>query len=460
MKQKIFLGFALLTILLFSANFAVDRLLINEGVFNLNLLAKVSVNLAISGVLAVLFASLITRNINRLVSSSNVIARGDLTRLVRVDSQDEVGELSQSFNTMVNSLTTVVRQVQLIAQEVSESAQQLSATSQEVNASIEEISTSSQNISRGADRQAEMSSRVLGVSRELAASVELVTRQAAQTAEAAGRAGQGADQVRAYALEVNRTFDAVAERIEKASKLVSGFSSRAVDISKAIQRIADIAQQTHLLALNATIEAARAGEHGRGFSVVATEIRRLADNVREFAESIASLAGEIDSSSQSALGSMEASTSVTEEGRAAVARAGSELEAVAASFATVNGLVKDIATASELQSGRTSEVVKSVEEIASVARENASATEQASAASEEQMAAMEELASNAQELAHTSERLREVVSVFIVDASAERPLMDLLEDAERPDTAEPVQVSPGGASAPAPLVDEVSTREH
>ena len=121
-----------------------------------DLVGYVSTEILIGLVAAVVLSKLFTRHLTALAAATGVISRGDLTRKVDVRSQDEVGELAQSFNTMLQSLLNIVMEVRVVSGQIFESAQALSATSQEMNATTEEISSTMQNIAKGAEGTADM----------------------------------------------------------------------------------------------------------------------------------------------------------------------------------------------------------------------------------------------------------------------------------------------------------------
>jgi methyl-accepting chemotaxis protein len=325
-----------------------------------------------------------------------------------------VGEVARSFNVMLQSLLNVIAEVRTVSEQIFESAQGLSATTQEMNATTEEISSTMQNIAKGAEGTADMVNRTSSITRDLAVSIEEISEKARFAARASKEAG---DRARLAGEQMGGASDKVVEivtRIERATSTVEGFKDRALRINESVDFITHIAQQTHLLALNATIEAARAGEHGRGFSVVAEEIRKLADASRKFADPISRLAKEINTQSTEVIVSMTDSTQAAREGKGVLLQARASIEAMVESVLTSTERIEAISALTATQSKGADGLVRAIEEIAKIAEDNAAGTEEASAATEEQTASMQEMSASAQELAKTSDTLKDLIAVFKV----------------------------------------------
>ena len=411
MRLKLALAFLVVTLLFVITHFAFTP----PRFYSLwELIGYISVEVLIGLTAAVVLSKYFTRNLLNLAAASAVISRGDLTRKVEVRTNDEVGDLARSFNTMMQSLYNVVTEVRSVSGHIFESAQSLSATAQEMNATTEEISSTVQNIARGAEGTADMVNKTSAITREMATSIERISEKSRFAAKSSEDAGERARVAGEQILGASQKIIEIVTLIDKSTTDVAGFKDRALRIDESVDFISHIAQQTHLLALNATIEAARAGEHGRGFSVVAEEIRKLADSSRKFADQIAKLAKEINSESSGVIASMNDSTRSAREGEKVIRQARESIDSMVKLVLTGMERVQEISALSETQAKGADGLVRAIEEISKIAEDNAAGTEEASAATQEQTASMEEMSASAQELARSSDTLKDLISIFKV----------------------------------------------
>ncbi len=378
------------------------------------LVGYISTEILIGLIAAVVLSKLFTRKLTELAAAATVMSRGDLTQRVEMRGKDEVGDLACSFNTMTQSLYKVVTEARAVSGQIFESAQSLSATAEEMNATTQEISSTVSNIARGAEGTADMVNKTSSITRDMAVAIEGISEKARFAAKSSQEAGERAREAGEQMAGASHKVGEIVAHIERATTNVGGFKDRALRINESVDFITHIAQQTHLLALNATIEAARAGEHGRGFSVVAEEIRKLADSSRQFADQIARLAKEINLESTDVIESMGDSTRSAREGEKVIHDAKESIDAMVMSVLTSMERIQEISSLSGTQATGADGLVRAIEEISKIAEENAAGTEEASAATQEQTASMEEMSASAQELARSSDTLKEMISIFKV----------------------------------------------
>jgi len=365
-------------------------------------------------ILAFVMSKSLTTEIRSLATTARIVAEGDLTRDVPVNTSDEVGELAAAFNQMVGSLRDIAREVKTTSTAVNSSAAALSASAEEMNASTEEIAATVEQMAKGAEHQAGLVEQTSKVMREMANSINEIAARAKSAAEAAAEAGYTAQTGGKSAREAMDKMKGVFSIIESAASGVKGFSDKTQQIGTIVDVITKIAQQTHLLALNATIEAARAGEAGRGFAVVAEEVRKLATEAASSAEKIAEIIKQVQGENTKVATSIEVATREISSGREVLTYTGDALEDIVRVVVEEVKKVQEISALTQQQTQGAQELVKTIDEIAKVAEDNAAATEEASAATTQQTASMEQMAQAAQQLSRLADRLKTLVARFNV----------------------------------------------
>jgi len=365
-------------------------------------------------ILAFVMSKSLTTEIRALATTARIVAKGDLTRDVPVNTSDEVGELAESFNLMVRNLREIAREVKTTAEAVTASAVALSASAEEMNSSTEEIAGTVEQIAKGAEHQAGLVEQTSKVMREMANAITEIASRAKAAAEAAAEAGYTAQTGGKSSREALEKMRGVFGIIEGAAGGVKALSEKTQQIGTIVDVITKIAQQTNLLALNATIEAARAGEAGRGFAVVAEEVRKLATESSNSAERIAEIIKEVQTENSKVAVSMEVATRDIASGRDVLTYTSDALEEIVRGVVEEVKKVQEISALTQQQTQGAQALVKTIDEIAKVAEDNAASTEEASAATTEQTASMEQMAKSAQQLSGTADKLKTLVARFNV----------------------------------------------
>jgi len=211
-----------------------------------------------------------------------------------------------------------------------------------------------------------------------------------------------------------KQMQSINQTVKHSSLLVRKLGDRSMEIGQIIETISAIANQTNLLALNAAIEAARAGEQGRGFSVVAEEVRKLAEESQASAKQIATLIGAIQTETTQAVSAMEAGNKEVQTGSEVVVSAGQSFTNIVQRVNEVSEQVQGISATMQRLADGGQNIVNSVSQVEVVTKTTVSQTQRVSASTQEQSAAMEEIASNSQGLAKMAEKLKDIVRAFTV----------------------------------------------
>lgn len=343
---------------------------------------------------------------------ARAVVRGDLSdpQIARELNAARNGSPLRSVGSMVDALRNLTGTIQRTSTEAAAMAEQIAASTEQMSASTHEVAGTTSDLTERATRQAVVvrqvaddAGRILAISQTLAGGA---TESAERNAALARIARSHRDQLSASTAELARLTD----EVERGAAEAEALAESSGEIERFILQTKAIAKRTHMLALNASIEAARAGAEGKGFSVVAEEVRKLAQQAAQSAqqtsETMQEVLGRVQTArdrlirlGQSGMAARDAANSAVTglQDVAADAEANDEWSRrISSSAAEVRGLIEGIA-------GRMKEVSAGTEEYAAAAEEIA-------AASQELNASTQEISASAGHLAGAAERLTGAVA--------------------------------------------------
>ncbi|WP_428389276.1 methyl-accepting chemotaxis protein [Mucisphaera sp.] len=325
------------------------------------LMLTAGVILALTMLAALIFGSMLTAPIRKLVERVNDIAEGEGDLTVRVNEQgsDELAQLGKGFNKFVARVHGIITEIAGASHEVASSAAQIAAASEE--------------LATGFKNQNDQAAQISAAAEEMSASIIEVARKAEEATSSSKQAGEVAETGGKTVNEMVTAMREISEVVAAGSQRVQALGQRGEQIGEVIAVINDIADQTNLLALNAAIEAARAGEHGRGFAVVADEVRKLADRTTKATEEIAESIRAIQSETDEAVRGMNVGNERVSRGVSQAEEAGESLRQIVDNTLQVGSMIQSIAAASREQSTASEEVSRNVEAITVIGQESTEA---------------------------------------------------------------------------------------
>jgi len=339
---------------------------------------------------------------------------GDLTQRIGYESTDEIGELSNNFDRFMDKLQGIIKEVYTSAQTLSTSSEQLNKSAEVTTKTLDEISDTIVEIASSTSDEAAVAEETTASLAEIAKFSEATSIATKNTTNNSKKVKDIAEIGESKISEVVSSITNIATSSMEVSATIKELDDFSKKIGDIIQIITSISEQTNLLALNAAIEAARAGEAGRGFTVVAEEIRKLADESNSAAREISQLVKENQLKSSSAVNSV---TEVEEKVALGVSKASEVRESIQSIIENIQDIVaqiEEIDDANEKQAINTKEIEKAISNIASASNEIAYGTENISSSIEEQLNIMTEIERTTESLSQMAKQLGELTGGFRV----------------------------------------------
>jgi len=352
----------------------------------ITLLVIMLVAIAAAAVLGYVLLRAVTVPMHRLVDVVDRMRTGDLTQRLDLNRQDEFATLEAGFNRMTDELTGLVGQAQKSAVQVTTSVSEIAATAKEQQATASETAATTTEI--GAT-----SREIFATSRDLARTMNEVSSVAEQSAALAGTGHVGLTRM-------EETMRLVMEAAGSVNGKLAILNEKASNINQVVATITKVADQTNLLSLNAAIEAEKAGEYGRGFSVVATEIRRLADQTAVATLDIEQMVKEIQSAVAAGVMGMDKFSEEVRRGMLDVQHVGGQLSQIIQQVQALAPRFVMVSEGMQTQATGADQITQGLAQLSEAAQQTAESLRQSSQAIED--------------LTHVANGLRTGVSRFKV----------------------------------------------
>ena len=365
--------------------------------------------------LLIIFYIVISRSLKPIATVTNFaqqVAQGNLKERVTVASNDEVGQLSTSFNEMTDGLVTMINHVDGTATQLNSFSHELSASVEENVQSIHQVVDNIQTVANQTRDQLTSADKVHQAVSDMSDGLNIIFENMHQVKESS----HTAEKETTNGVEVMSHVMQQMQQIEQSANLTATNFKELMSVANEIDTfskvISDIADQTNLLALNASIEAARAGEHGKGFAVVADEVRKLAEQTNHSASEIQTLVQSIQKTGLTANKSIEDSGVAVEQGTMQIRSASDMFNMIHDVMAELANKIETAEKAIDTLQSSKDVAIASVEEITEATRLVNSNVDQVAATTEEQNASMEQIAVATEALANQARELQQSIQRF------------------------------------------------
>lgn len=362
----------------------------------------------------------ISRPLERIINSMSEAEKGHLHTRLNFESQDEFQRLAENFNRMLEGICQMISKVLETSDDLATSSQELSSASVEsaatlvdISKNVNDINVSSVDISDNLEKTTNSVDSFSQSAQKVAQLAETAVTAASTTSETASNGGK----------TVKKSVEMIGkikESVDIATQVILDLNSASLQISEIVNTITAIASQTNLLALNAAIEAARAGEQGKGFTVVAGEVRKLAEESAEAAEAIGTKIEDILTKTQNAVDSMTLGRGRVDEGIKVIREVSTNLDDIINSVKDVNIKISEISSISNKQSENSMVMARTIEDITSLTKVTTERLGIVATSVEQQTTTVSQVSSSTEDLATLADELHSLVSRFTIISQQKR----------------------------------------
>lgn len=327
---------------------------VNKSIIS-SVIMVIFVVLITSGVTVFAIKKLLTNPLMKIVSAMDDIATGDgdLTQRINMNRNDELGQLSESFNAFVENIQNIIKKCSVTTDQVLKESDDVTELVSDFTNNVSEQKGYIEQIATAAT---EMTQTIHGISDNAQTALGYAKQATTESLQGRELASSATNLMGELSGDVSTAAEVVGE-LHQNSESISGM----LDVIKAI------ADQTNLLALNAAIEAARAGEQGRGFAVVADEVRTLASRTQESAGDIESIIAKLHTSAENAVNAMNVGKDKTDQGVELISQVNNKLQQISDAISLIEEQSNETASTTREQASASDEISRqtvSVNELA------------------------------------------------------------------------------------------------
>ncbi|GAB1353046.1 hypothetical protein MASR1M12_17790 [Erysipelotrichia bacterium] len=356
----------------------------------------------------------ISRPLEKIVSSMSEAEKGHLNTRLSFDSHDEFQRVAESFNRMLEGICQMISKVLETSDDLATSSQQLSSASVESAATLLDISKNVNGINHSSLEISNNLEKTTASVESFSESAQKVATLAATAVQAVSITTQAADKGGKTVKKSVEMVGKIKESVDIATQVILDLNSASLQISEIVNTITAIASQTNLLALNAAIEAARAGEQGKGFTVVAGEVRKLAEESAEAAEAIGTRIENILTKTQNAVDSMTLGRGRVDDGIRIIREVSTSLDNIIDNVNDVNKKITEISSISSEQSANSLAMTRTIEDITSLTKITSERLGIVATSVEQQTTTVSQVSSSTEDLATLADELHLLVSRFTI----------------------------------------------
>lgn len=388
---------------------------IDSNNFNKNLIC-----IAILGmILIILFTYLvihtykgITQFIDQFKTLLEKAENGDLTINGELHKKDELGELTEKFNRFIYTIRNLISDAKDSSDTVVSSSHDITETSDQVGKISDEIASTINNLAESASKQTELVKKSNYSVKDVVNGVNRITENTVYINKLASKAmdtvANGTDILKHQIDRMSNTKNSS----HNVNEAISALSKKSNEIGNVVESINGITEQINLLSLNASIEASRAGEAGRGFTVVANEIKNLAELSKESTQKISNLISEVQNDIENAVIEVATTNDSIDAQADSLKLTDDSFKLIQKSVFEVTNKIKEVSAETKEINQNAISVENSIKNIADIIEENAAGTEEIASSIQEQTVSIQEVASSMNALAKLSSNLQKAIDKF------------------------------------------------
>lgn len=365
--------------------------------------------------LSAIFSYILIRSIKKLQSKMQMVQQGDLTIKVINKRKDEIGRLSEAFQSMLDNTSSIIRSIRNNTVEIVSNVHNLNKGINQSNETMEIIAATISEISSGAAVQVENIENVSESMEKVFSEIQTITKNVDVVSKNSNIAIKDADEATKILNSSVKQINLVNNTVETTAILMKNLELKFEEILSFSNRVSSIASQTNLLSLNASIEAALAKEHGKGFSIVAGEIKKLALETSEDSKKIKEIITDLQSEIKDSCRAIENGALQARDGVDFILQVQAFLEKLSNSNIDVDNSVKEVAQAIMNIEKDSNYVLKNIIQLSDISREFSGKSQQTAAATEEQLSITEETRRALNYVKDIVEKLNTVVGKFKID---------------------------------------------